>query len=276
MADTIIRLNEHTRDFIIINNNCFKNKNLSMQAKGLLGYLLTLPPDWIIYKSELQNHFTNGRDAVNNAFNELIKNGYITCKKTRTEKGKFSNTEYTVHEIPVNNKEEEIDNEETDSTNGNPVTENPYTDNPSLLNTNKQNIYNKNSNSHSCGLAARKKKTETSYKSSDYSKVYKAYFANCKILYDKKLIPCEKPVLPNYITKLVKKAFDNFGVETVIEAVKDSINHQWLVEQQYPFVFIFGQNELPKLINKTYTNSKQNIYDAAASRYDMSDMVDGG
>ena len=249
MADTIVRMNEHTQNFTVICNDCFQNSNLSMQAIGLLAYLITLPTDWKIYKSELVNHFTNGRDAINNAFNELIENGYITCEKTRTEKGTFGSNIYTVHEAPV----------KADTANGKPVTENPSTDKPStenlqLQNTHKQNKHNtKNTNKYSGGETADEKKQ--TFKNEDYQKVYDAYFSNCSKLYHEGLIKTEKPVIPFKFKGTIKKAFENYGVVSVIQAVNDSIHHDWLVQNGYPLTYIFGPKELPNLINKTFQHS---------------------
>ena len=47
---------------------------------------MTLPKDWKLYKEELVTHFTEGKDAINTAFKELEKAGYInknTAKKRR-------------------------------------------------------------------------------------------------------------------------------------------------------------------------------------------------
>lgn len=71
-----------------------------MRAKGLLVYLLSLPETWEIHKTELQKHFTDGRDAVFRAFEELEKKGYIQVKKYRDQEGKFR-VEYTVYEEPI-------------------------------------------------------------------------------------------------------------------------------------------------------------------------------
>lgn len=98
------------------------------------------------------------------------------------------------------------------------------------------------------------------YKQEDYTRVYDAYKTNCKTLYDRGLLPVENPVLPTYTKGLIKKAFEDFGVEAVVDAVVESINHRWLVDNKYPFAFIFGKNELPMLINKTYSNPKSSSY----------------
>lgn len=70
-----------------------------MRAKGLLVYLLSLPETWEIHKTEVWKHFTDGRDAVFRAFEELEKKGYIQVKKYRDQEGKFR-VEYTVYEEP--------------------------------------------------------------------------------------------------------------------------------------------------------------------------------
>ena len=37
---------EKTKDFTIMSNHHFKNKNLSLKAKGLLSLMLSLPEKW--------------------------------------------------------------------------------------------------------------------------------------------------------------------------------------------------------------------------------------
>ena len=95
------------------------------------------------------------------------------------------------------------------------------------------------------------------FKNEDYSKVYETYFSNCEALYKQGRIQNKKPVLPDYgfLKKKIKKAFETYGVDAVISAVKESINHKWLIEEKgYAFTCIFGPVELPNLINKTYNN----------------------
>jgi len=70
-----------------------------MQAKGLLAYLLSLPADWEVHKTEIYKHFRNGRDSVFRAWKELEQLGYITEKKYRDKKGRFQ-TQYTIYEEP--------------------------------------------------------------------------------------------------------------------------------------------------------------------------------
>ena len=37
---------ERTKSFTVMSNHHFKNKNLTLKAKGLLSLMLSLPEDW--------------------------------------------------------------------------------------------------------------------------------------------------------------------------------------------------------------------------------------
>jgi len=94
----IIKKEEHKSNYTCVSNDIIQNKDLSLQAKGLLVYLLSLPADWEVHKTEIWKHHKNGRDSVFRAWKELQQLGYITEKKYR-EKGRFQ-TQYTIHEEP--------------------------------------------------------------------------------------------------------------------------------------------------------------------------------
>lgn len=95
----IIKKKEHKHNYTCVSNEILRRKDLSMQAKGLLVYLLSLPADWEIHKSEVWKHFANGRDAVYRAFEELERKGYIQGKTYRDKLGRFQH-QYTVYEEP--------------------------------------------------------------------------------------------------------------------------------------------------------------------------------
>ena len=94
----IIKKKEHKNNYTCISNEILQRKDLSLQAKGLLVYLLSLPEDWEVHKTEIWKHCKNGRDSVFRAWKELQEHGYITEKKYR-EKGRFQ-TQYIIHEEP--------------------------------------------------------------------------------------------------------------------------------------------------------------------------------
>jgi hypothetical protein len=89
--------------YVMVNKQFVSNSNLSWKAKGILLYLLSLPDDWCINEQELQRHSTDGRDSLSSGVRELIKEGYIERKKTRSANGKFDNWEYIVSEESTEN-----------------------------------------------------------------------------------------------------------------------------------------------------------------------------
>ena len=117
---SIIRTKKNN-NFTTLDNRGLQDKNISWQAKGMLAYLLSLPDDWHVYVSELQNHALNGKDSTASILNELISAGYIR-RNIRRDSGRFSGYNYTVYETGIS-----------------PDTGNPDTGNPELLNTNLTN-----------------------------------------------------------------------------------------------------------------------------------------
>lgn len=129
-------------NYTCLNNTCIRDPRLSLKAKGLHTYLMSLPPGWHLYKSELVTHFRDGMDSVNSAIKELEEYGYVEItEQKRTESGKFSSKSYGFHAIP----KDQTDQTDQSSRNGFPVTAKPLTvkpstENPVLLTTNKLNI----------------------------------------------------------------------------------------------------------------------------------------
>lgn len=138
---TIFKVKNKTNNFTIIMNNVAKDSTISLKAKGLYYYLMTLPEDWILHKSELKTHFKEGEHSIDQAFNELKIMGYIKEEKVRGENGQFIEVKYTVHESPEGDF---------------PGVDNPEVDNQGLLNTNlilNTDITNNSSNKMPKGKA---------------------------------------------------------------------------------------------------------------------------
>lgn len=66
----IIRV-ERTKNFTVMSNHHFKNKNLSLKAKGLLSLMLSLPDDWNYNMKGLATLSKDGIDSVRTAMKEL-------------------------------------------------------------------------------------------------------------------------------------------------------------------------------------------------------------
>ena len=98
----ILRISKDKENpYVMINKNVMQDERLSWKARGLMGYLLSLPDDWVIYLEELEKHSErDGRESLASGIKELIQYGYIVREQARTEGGKFGTWTYTVFESP--------------------------------------------------------------------------------------------------------------------------------------------------------------------------------
>lgn len=87
------------KNYTTISNQLFKNKGISLKAKGLMGYLLSLPNDWNLSINGIVACSKEGRRAIGNIINELIDAGYIERNQVR-KNGKFIGYDYLVFEQP--------------------------------------------------------------------------------------------------------------------------------------------------------------------------------
>ena len=87
------------KNYTTISNQLFKNKTISLKAKGLMAYLLSLPNDWNLSINGIVACSKEGRRSIGNTIKELISAGYIERKQVR-DKGKFIGYDYFVFEQP--------------------------------------------------------------------------------------------------------------------------------------------------------------------------------
>ena len=116
---------ERTRDYTVMSNHHLKNKDLTLKAKGLLSFMLSLPEDWNYTTRGLAAICKEGVESIGNALKELENAGYIIRNRLRDEKGRITDTEYVIYEQPQISTSDKPDTE-------NPGTENPYTGNPDM------------------------------------------------------------------------------------------------------------------------------------------------
>lgn len=128
MEMAVMRVHK-TANYTIMSNHHFKEKEMSLKAKGLLSLMLSLPDDWDYSINGLATLSKDGRDSVMGALKELETFGYLIRTRSTDEKGKFKGYNYDIFEEPQST----LPNTE------NPYTGNPNTDNPIQLNTNKIN-----------------------------------------------------------------------------------------------------------------------------------------
>ena len=122
---SVIRV-EKNNNYTTMNNHHFRNRSLSLKAKGVMSLMLSLPDDWDYTIKGLSTLSKDGVDSVRSALKELEEQGYLTMKRVRNEQGQLRSTEYVLQEVP--NSEKPIS--------GKPISENPILENPTQLNTN--------------------------------------------------------------------------------------------------------------------------------------------
>lgn len=84
--------------YVMISREMAQDKSISPKAKGVLLYILSLPDDWKIYHSQLQEGLGIGEDYLNSAIEELINAGY--AERTREKvKGMFQPYRYKIREF---------------------------------------------------------------------------------------------------------------------------------------------------------------------------------
>ena len=111
------------KDYTTISNKIFKDKEISLKAKGMLAMLLSFSEKWDLTINGLDKILKEGKESIRNTLNELITAGYINRTQIR-EKGRIIGYQYTVFEAPKSGK---------------PFTDNPFTENPTQLSNNRIN-----------------------------------------------------------------------------------------------------------------------------------------
>ena len=89
-----------TKDFTIMSNSHFKEREMSLKAKGLLSLMLSLPDDWSFNIKGLCTLSKDGKDSVMSALAELEKFGYLSRTREVDSKGRFSGVRYDIFETP--------------------------------------------------------------------------------------------------------------------------------------------------------------------------------
>ena len=129
----VIRIDK-TRDYTVMSNHHFRNRNLSLKAKGVMSLMLSLPDDWDYTVAGLATLSKDGLDSVRSALKELEREGYLKMERERDAKGKLGRASYVLSEIPVVEK---------------PILENPRLENPILEKPAQLNTYPLSTNTSS-------------------------------------------------------------------------------------------------------------------------------
>lgn len=85
--------------YTVMSNYHFKDKRLSLKAKGLLSLMLSLPDSWDFSLMGLTSICVESRDTIRKIINELKINKYLKVIENRDENGRFY-YEYIIYEKP--------------------------------------------------------------------------------------------------------------------------------------------------------------------------------
>ncbi len=136
----VFRINK-TNDYTVLSNYHFKEKNMSLKAKGLLSLMLSLPDDWDYSIDGLVLLSKDGYDSVKVGLHELSDFGYLKRTQNFDSQGRFDGYNYDVFERP--NRENGAGTTFSPSADfpstGKPSTGKPSTENPRQLNTKQLN-----------------------------------------------------------------------------------------------------------------------------------------
>ena len=87
------RVNKNV-NYTVMSNHHLQDKRLSLKAKGLLSYMLSLPDDWDYSLKGLTVGCKDGLDSVRTAVLELEEHGYVRRQKVRNAKGQIIDYDY--------------------------------------------------------------------------------------------------------------------------------------------------------------------------------------
>ena len=112
---------QKNKNYTVMSNYHLRDRELSLKAKGLLSFILSLPEDWSFSVRGLAELSNDGVDSVRSAINELEKHQYLKRYRARDEDGKLGESVYDVFENPEG------------------LSEKPTTENPTQVNSTQGN-----------------------------------------------------------------------------------------------------------------------------------------
>jgi hypothetical protein len=96
----MIRKGQYTENFCVLPNALAQHRGMSFEAKGVLAYLLSKPPEWIVRETDLCNEGGCGNYKVRRIVKELIAAKYLVKARCRAADGTFLSVDYEVFPEP--------------------------------------------------------------------------------------------------------------------------------------------------------------------------------
>lgn len=203
---TVFRVHKN-ENYTVLSNYHFKEKEMTLKAKGLLSLMLSLPDAWDYSAAGLVKLSKDGKDSVNGALKELEKFGYLKRTQAVNSNGTFNGYNYEIYEMPNADIKTEKPTTEKPKTKK-PKTEKPSTEKQQQLNKKELNIKQ---------LNKKELKTEEEVKKDKWSTSYDAII-NGKVFDDN-----VKTSIYEFIKmrKLIKKPLTNFALDKIIDKLQN-------------------------------------------------------
>jgi hypothetical protein len=126
------------KGFVVLYRSAAQDTRLSLEARGLLVMMASLPDNWSYSETGLASKAGCGRQKVNRILRELIDAGYLLREQRHGEHGKFASCTYVLQEEAPAGKAKKEPLYEKPST-AQPSTVKPSTGNQALNNKEEKN-----------------------------------------------------------------------------------------------------------------------------------------
>ena len=91
-------------NFTSMDSSIFFEKTMSLKTKGLLSFILSLPPNWNYFVRGLVALNKDGRDSIYAALFEAEQYGYLQRIKNRGKNGRFDQIAWDIYQTPQGRK----------------------------------------------------------------------------------------------------------------------------------------------------------------------------
>lgn len=119
--------------FVQLANAAGQDPRLSLQARGIIFFVLSLPPGQAFTAKWLESQVPNGREAIRSALRELAECGYFRKTKRQNERGHWE-WEQVISDAPIASEETEPPSDGIPSSgeaaSGQPSDKRPNTEDP--------------------------------------------------------------------------------------------------------------------------------------------------
>ena len=110
---SVIRINKN-KDYTVMSNYHFKEKNMSLKAKGLLSEMLSLPDNWDYSINGLVAINKENESAIKSTLDELKEFGYLIITKKMPNETKSGRIEY-IYDIFEESQKQEYKKQEVEN-----------------------------------------------------------------------------------------------------------------------------------------------------------------